>query len=351
MRFFHPRAVIPITLTLLLSACLSAPPLTSSELILSFSEAGKEIGRDGHFVAYSKGVVVDMRSGLMWAARDNGSRILYWDEAKSYCENYRGAGHTDWRMPDVNELAGLYDNSKSYQAKQRKYNVHLTELIQLSSCCLWTSETLGPAAAIFDFKDGGAFWISQGFAHFVLPVRYYDRAARIVEQGNRDLKMGDFRMAIDRFNQLFLYLDKSPCSNYSCLNSINSAFVGRGIAYFESGLYTKAIDDFSAVIERIGDVLDDNRAQIYRLRGQSYFHRIVQRNNAGGAPLTNISQLNIDNPENKSDQEYGCADMVKACKIIDRCPQGYLNFFCSENPIGGYPGAPAFFIINIPTNK
>jgi hypothetical protein len=44
----------------------------------------------------------------MWAAKDNGSPIS-WPEAKKYCENYRGGGYMDWRMPTQDELAGLYD--------------------------------------------------------------------------------------------------------------------------------------------------------------------------------------------------------------------------------------------------
>jgi hypothetical protein len=69
----------------------------------------------------------------MWASQDNGEDIT-WKEAKRYCENYRGGGYTDWRMPTQDEIAGLYDRSESYQATQRNYNVYLKKLIELSSC-------------------------------------------------------------------------------------------------------------------------------------------------------------------------------------------------------------------------
>jgi len=78
----------------------------------------KEIGKDGRFTAYDDGTVLDTRTGLMWAAKDNGADIN-WPNAKRYCENYRGGGYTDWRMPTQDELAGLYDSSKSYKASQR----------------------------------------------------------------------------------------------------------------------------------------------------------------------------------------------------------------------------------------
>jgi hypothetical protein len=73
----------------------------------------KEIANDGRFTAYNDGTVIDTRTGLLWAARDNGSNIN-WASAKSYCENYRGGGYTDWRMPTQDELVRLYDNTKTY---------------------------------------------------------------------------------------------------------------------------------------------------------------------------------------------------------------------------------------------
>jgi hypothetical protein len=51
----------------------------------------------------------------MWAAKDNGSDIN-WENAKSHCENYRGGGYKDWRMPTQDELAGLYDANKTRPA-------------------------------------------------------------------------------------------------------------------------------------------------------------------------------------------------------------------------------------------
>ncbi len=120
-------------------------------------EKGSEIGRDGPFIAYNNGTVLDIRTGLMWAAKDNGYDID-WPGAKSYCENYRGGGYTDWRMPTQEELAGLYDKSKSYTAKQRDYSVHLTELIELGTCCPWASDFRGSEAASFGFRHGSRHW-------------------------------------------------------------------------------------------------------------------------------------------------------------------------------------------------
>lgn len=132
----------------------------------------KEIKKDGHFIAYDNGTVLDTRTNLMWAAKDNGSDVN-WEDAKNHCENYRGGGYSDWRMPTQEELAGLYDRSKSYKATQQYYNVKLTEFIQLSACCPWASETRGSDAAHFYFINGNWIWTQQsgdnGFR--ALPVR------------------------------------------------------------------------------------------------------------------------------------------------------------------------------------
>ncbi|MDO9209250.1 MAG: DUF1566 domain-containing protein [Deltaproteobacteria bacterium] len=112
------------------------------------------------FTAYDDGTVLDAQTGLMWAAKDNGANIN-WQNAKSYCENYRGGGYKDWRMPTQDELAGLYENSKSYRIKQGTYSVHLTELIKLTACCPWASDVRGSVAAGFGFGGGGRGWGHQ----------------------------------------------------------------------------------------------------------------------------------------------------------------------------------------------
>jgi hypothetical protein len=131
----------------------------------------KEIRNDGRFIAYDDGTVLDTRTGLMWAARDN-EYDIDWADAKSYCKSYRGGGYMDWRMPTENELAGLYDSSKSYEYNKAHDSVHLTEFIRLSECCPWASETRGEKAARFCFFDGRRncdYWQTSKWR--VLPVR------------------------------------------------------------------------------------------------------------------------------------------------------------------------------------
>jgi len=120
----------------------------------------KEIKRDGRFIAYDNGTVLDTRTNLIWAAKDNGNGIN-WKGAKSYCENYRGGGYTDWRMPTLDELAGLYDTAKTYKSEcpglfgESGSDVHLTGLIRLTCNAPWASETYGSSGGAFEFTVGG----------------------------------------------------------------------------------------------------------------------------------------------------------------------------------------------------
>ena len=131
----------------------------------------KEIRKDGRFIAYDDGTVLDTRTNLMWAAKDNGQNIN-WANARSYCENYRGGGYMDWRMPKQDEFAGLYDETKTYRTACGG-DVHLTELIRLTCYWAWASETRGSDAVYFNFNLGGRDWYPQSLGIYVraLPVR------------------------------------------------------------------------------------------------------------------------------------------------------------------------------------
>jgi uncharacterized caspase-like protein len=136
----------------------------------------KENGRDGRFIAYDNGTVLDTGTNLMWAAKDNGSDIN-WQGAKSYCENYRGGGYSDWRMPTQDELAGLYDAGKTYKSECiyffSEWDIHSTELIRFSCKRAWASEKRGPEAAALLFNTGNRNWYPRSSPMNVraLPVR------------------------------------------------------------------------------------------------------------------------------------------------------------------------------------
>lgn len=87
-------------------------PLTTAECSALIN--AKEIAKDGRFIAYDNGTVVDTSTQLMWAAK--ASKDLSWEAAKKYCGNYRLGGHTDWRLPTGGELGELHEDPKTIAA-------------------------------------------------------------------------------------------------------------------------------------------------------------------------------------------------------------------------------------------
>jgi len=151
------------------------------------AEEAKEIARESRFIAYDNGTVLDMQTGLQWAAKDDGKGM---DEqsAKAYFENYRGGGYADWRMPNVDELESIYD-----QHIQNKQGFHVTRLINISGEWVWCSEGLDSVTS-FNFKDGSrplAFFEGPGSgtwysteeplptANRALPVRHADHVEKM----------------------------------------------------------------------------------------------------------------------------------------------------------------------------
>ncbi len=119
-----------------------------------------EYAAAARFVNNGDGTVTDTQTRLMWADRDNGSNIN-WYQAKSYCEGYSGGGKSGWRMPTTDELRTLY-NSYAYGPVIRK-----------TGLAVWSSETRNSETGIFNFYNGYQLWYPQSGDNGVraLPVR------------------------------------------------------------------------------------------------------------------------------------------------------------------------------------
>jgi hypothetical protein len=72
----------------------------------------------------------DSATHLMWTKKDNGT-VGTQREAVKYCADLRLGGFSDWRVPEIDELAGLYDPA----VPQRR---HIRGGINLEICCAWS---------------------------------------------------------------------------------------------------------------------------------------------------------------------------------------------------------------------
>ncbi|MBN2688328.1 MAG: caspase family protein [Deltaproteobacteria bacterium] len=149
----------------------TSPTATVAMIVPPAAASVKETARDDRFIAYSNGTVLDTRTNLMWAAKDSGHDVDHYD-AIHYCEAYGGGGYTDWRMPTISQLTGLYDPRRGYTVAKSGHTVHLTELIRLSSTRYWALEKEKRRVDCLNFSNGMRFREEEYITLPVLPVRY-----------------------------------------------------------------------------------------------------------------------------------------------------------------------------------
>ena len=69
----------------------------------------------------------DPDTGLMWTKKDNGSDVN-WSEATFYCRTLSLGSHANWRLPNIDELKGIYDQSapaKTLAFGGRSFEYHI----------------------------------------------------------------------------------------------------------------------------------------------------------------------------------------------------------------------------------
>jgi hypothetical protein len=78
---------------------------------------------------------------------------LNWKQATVYCQNLQLAGHSDWRLPEIEELQGIYDRDVGMGGHNVKGNLQVPKWWEWSSS---QGDATGQIL-IFDFKDGIRF--------------------------------------------------------------------------------------------------------------------------------------------------------------------------------------------------
>jgi Protein of unknown function (DUF1566) len=117
-----------------------------------------------------RGYWIDPSTSLMWTGHDNLQPYTYWD-APRHCRDLRLAHYSDWRLPTIDELQGIYDKNTAAPGENPRTHWHEPEPWvfhvkgglfltgdQLSS----TSENDGSGSIPeyvwgFDFKSGSRF--------------------------------------------------------------------------------------------------------------------------------------------------------------------------------------------------
>ena len=115
------------------------------------------------------------RGDLMWTVRDNGRDVNGY-EAKAYCKACRVGGYSDWRMPTIEELQGLYVKRNSYKTRDvsADYPAHIAKPFILTTPWVWSSTlNVSSSAFAFNFRHGDRYshFLTHRLANRVLCVR------------------------------------------------------------------------------------------------------------------------------------------------------------------------------------
>lgn len=121
-------------------------------------------------------------AGLEWATTSNGENMP-WPEAIAYCEALNLAGHADWRLPTLDELADLHEPESGEGIRAP---------FVIGDCCLWSGESLQDRPAEDGDEIGGrpqmyhwGFMFDGGLPYYAVHI-FDDGRALCVREAEPD---------------------------------------------------------------------------------------------------------------------------------------------------------------------
>jgi len=224
----------------------------------------------------------DPATGLMWAKKDNGKDVN-WQQATDYCRNLQLAGNSDWRLPTIDELQGIYDPSGNIYGEPVKGNLRLSGWVEWSSStggtsawdfifstgarsstyldyssyfrarCVRGSASKGPAPAVNPAQVAPPPELKPELLGHPTPPSQNANIAGVESQAMALYKQKQYAQASPLFDQACIAGNHEACDHVSFMYS-NGLGLTRGDSK-ESDLYTKACDSGSApACEVLGDL-------------------------------------------------------------------------------------------------
>jgi hypothetical protein len=202
-----------VSCSAVLGACLSRPRLLKTGQTLFYgtgSDGDLQKGDARSFTDEGDGTITDDTTGLMWEKKSRDGSIHDWSMTYTWCvdvspndnvcdngtDDMDGtmvttflatlnggggfAGHTDWRIPNVNELLSIVNYQYHDPAVYNAFNTNCVDGCTVTTCSCtadssytWSSTTLYSYAALgADFTFGFvAYRVKANDKHFVRAVR------------------------------------------------------------------------------------------------------------------------------------------------------------------------------------
>ena len=121
------------------------------------------------FIDNNDGTITDKSTGLIWQ-KENSEKKMVWKQALEYCEDLRLNDHSDWRLPNVEELRSIIDFSKCNPA----INTNFFPNTIATRTFYWSSTTYAyntEAARGVDYYYGDDIMFPKSTAAYVRAVR------------------------------------------------------------------------------------------------------------------------------------------------------------------------------------
>ena len=134
---------------------------------ISLTDTGK------NFIDNGDGTVTDSNAGIVWEKELSNTSTLMWQQAIDHCDGLTKAGHSDWRLPTVNEGVNLINYASSSSSN------YYPEVFGSPGYDYYWTGTTQPSDADFAYVlalDSGQVYVDGKFvgAFAVLCVRDHD---------------------------------------------------------------------------------------------------------------------------------------------------------------------------------
>ena len=140
----------------------------------AFGNRGRYVFKDN-----GDGTIIDLNTGLMWKRGESPDKN--WEEALRYCEEMDLAGYSDWRLPNIKELATILDLSFKDNCWYHKEFFPDVKTAPLGF--YWASTTYGDTfgwGVNFQFGYDGYYAAKKSGQYALRPVR------TIINQGKKE---------------------------------------------------------------------------------------------------------------------------------------------------------------------